>query len=195
MILFAIIAAAGLVFIGKGLYVYAKAELAQVLLETSFENSLKQSGSGQPWPWADFTTEARLGSARLGVSDIVLSDARGEALAFGPTHLAGTPFPGQQGTAVIAAHRDTHFRWLKDLLPGDRVDITGRDGTTLYFEVRAARIAQSDSSGIDADRHGRWVALATCWPFDSTSQGSLRYIIEAEMIEAPATNGTLALAR
>ena len=194
IILFAIIVAAGLIFIGKGLYIHAKAALAQVLLETSFEQSIGKTGSGRPWPWADFTTEVRLSSARLGVSDIVLSEAGGEALAFGPTHLMGTPLPGDEGTAVIAAHRDTHFRWLKELRPGDLVDVTGRDGSNQVFTVRSARIARNDASGIDASRQGQWMALATCWPFDAQTQGPLRYIVETELVTSPAAGPALALA-
>jgi len=192
-ILFAIIVAAGLILIGKGLYIHAKAAIAQVMLETSFEQSNGKPGPARPWPWADFTTEIRLGSDRLGVSDIVLSEAGGEALAFGPTHLSGTPLPGETGTAVIAAHRDTHFRWLKDLRPGDLLNVTGRDGNNQVFTVRSARIARNDASGIDANRQGVWMALATCWPFDAATPGPLRYIVETELLTTPANGPALAL--
>ena len=185
------IALAGSLLVFKGLYIHAKAALGQHLLELSFNRGIGASEARRPWPWADFTTEARLTARRLGTSEIVLSDAGGEALAFGPSLLGGTALPGDAGTAVIAAHRDTHFRWLRDVRPGDLIDVTRRDGENHTFVVRQARIARNDESGIDATRPGRWIALATCWPFDASTRGPLRYIVEAEQIE-PDSGSSLA---
>ena len=39
----------------------------------------------------------------------------------GPGHLAGTALPGENGNCVIAGHRDTHFRVLKDIREGDDI--------------------------------------------------------------------------
>lgn len=172
--------AAGLILVSMGGYIHIKALVAQALLERHFETA--PSHASRPWPWADFHAEARLVARRLGESEIVVSDAGGESLAFGPTLLAGTPFPGEEGTAVIAAHRDTHFRWLRNLAPGDLIDVVDRTNTRRTFEVRAARIARSDASGIDARRPGRHLALATCYPFDAATRGPLRYIVEAELV-------------
>lgn len=182
---FMLLVGGGLVLIGKGLYIHAKAAVAQVLLDRGFERLVAQGGSARPWPWADFSTEARIVAPRLGESAIVLSDASGEALAFGPARVGGTPEAGQPGTSVIAAHRDTHFRWLRDLKPGDAITVTDRAGVAHLFTVRNARIARNDESGIDADRAGTWLDLATCWPFDANRRGPLRYIVEAELTQAP----------
>ncbi|WP_163583610.1 sortase domain-bontaining protein, partial [Klebsiella pneumoniae] len=57
----------------------------------------------------------------LGHGSIALRGGSGQALAFGPGHLDGTPEPGEPGTAVYAAHRDTHFAGLGGLRPGDAV--------------------------------------------------------------------------
>jgi sortase A len=185
LLLLLLVALAGILLVFKGLYIHAKATLGQHLLEFSFARGIGTPQATRPWPWADFTTEARLTARRLGASEIVLSDAGGEALAFGPSLLGGTALPGDNGTAVIAAHRDTHFRWLRDVRPGDLIDVTRRDGESHTFMVRQARIARNDASGIDPQRPGRWIALATCWPFDATTRGPLRYIVEAEQVEPP----------
>ena len=187
LILVTLIALAGCALVFKGLYIHAKAALAQTLLETSFTRGIGKPEATRPWPWADFTTEARLTARRLGKSNIVLSDAGGEALAFGPALLGGTAKPGEAGTSVIAAHRDTHFRWLKDVRPGDLIDVTRRDGGSATFIVRSARIAHSNASGIDPHRDGYWMALATCWPFDAAQRGPLRYIVDAERVDDEAT--------
>lgn len=181
--------AAGLLLVASGGYIHAKALVAQALLANSFDSAARTAEPARPWPWADFGAEAKLVARRLGESEIVLSDAGGESLAFGPTRLAGTPFPGEPGTAVIAAHRDTHFRWLRDLKPGDLVDVVDRHGITRTFAVRSARIARADRSGIDANRPGRFLALATCYPFDAATRGPLRYIVEAELVKAATLAG------
>ena len=185
-LLAAVAGATGLWLVASGGYIHAKALVAQILLSQSFARADADADDGllRPWPWADFGAEAKLVARRLGESEIVLSDAGGESLAFGPTRLAGTPFPGEPGTAVIAAHRDTHFRWLRHLKPGDLVDIIDRRNTIRTFAVRSARIAHADRSGIDANRPGRFLALATCYPFDAATRGPLRYIVEAELVES-----------
>lgn len=177
-----LVALAGAMLVGKGFYMKAKAEVSQVLLKRSFAAQLAGETDARPWPWADFTTEAEITALRIGKTAVVLSGASGEALAFGPARLANTPMPGEPGTSVIAAHRDTHFRWLKDVKPGDLLIITRKDGANLTFRAGTSRIARWDESGINADAPGRNLVLATCWPFDATGQGPLRYIVNAELV-------------
>lgn len=182
----ALLALYGAILIGDGLYIKAKAELSQVLLKRAFAAELRGEDA-KPWPWADFTTEAEVSAPRLGKHAIVLSGASGEALAFGPAWLTNTPQPGDEGTSVIAAHRDTHFRWLKDVQPGDEIEVTRRDGKILSFKAGQARVVPWDESGIDPSAPGRRLVLATCWPFGATERGPLRYIVEAELVDAQAT--------
>lgn len=179
----AAIALVGLVLIADGLYLKTKALVSQILLQRSFALELSQGAPAKPWPWADFRPVARIEADRLGQSAIVLSGASGEALAFGPALLNGTPRPGDEGTAVIAAHRDTHFRWLKDVRPGDLIRVTRTDGVHLTFRAGPGRVAAWDRSGIDPQALGRHLALSTCYPFDTVKRGPLRYIVEAELVE------------
>ncbi|KQV28466.1 sortase, marine proteobacterial type [Rhizobium sp. Root1203] len=182
----AILALYGAILIGDGLYIKAKAELSQFLLKRAFAAELRGEDA-KPWPWADFTTEAEISAPRLGKHAIVLSGASGEALAFGPAWLTSTPQPGEEGTSVIAAHRDTHFRWLKDVQPDDEIEVTRRDGKVLTFKTGKGRVVPWDQSGIDPAAHGRHLVLATCWPFGAKERGPLRYIVEAELVDTAAT--------
>ncbi|MBB5573234.1 MULTISPECIES: class GN sortase [Rhizobium] len=177
-----VLAMTGLSFLGNGLDMKAKAELAQVLLKRAFAAELRGEDA-KPWPWADFTTEAEVRAPRIGAEAIVLAGASGQALAFGPGWLTNTPQPGEEGTAVIAAHRDTHFRWLKDVKPGDLIEVTRHDGKVLTFRAGQGRVAPWDKNGIDPATPGRHLALATCWPFDAITRGPLRYIVDAELVE------------
>ncbi len=193
-ILIALVALAGIGLIADGIWIKAKALVAQILLERSFEQAHQaDTQAGKPWSWADMRPIARLSSARLGQSVIVLDGAHGEALAFGPGHLAGTPLPGETGTSVLAGHRDTHFSWIGELEAGETVTVERTDGRNLQFQVRRAWIARFDDPRIDVvDDDERLLVLSTCYPLDGTLTGPLRYIVEAALVAEPSQVSSIA---
>lgn len=167
--------------LGHGLYIKAKAELAQVLLDRAWAKTLRDGEPHKAWSWADAWPVAKLEFPSLGTSQIVLSNASGEALAFGPGHLSGTPLPGARGTAVIAAHRDTHFSILRELKSDDVVILTTSDGNRHEYKISSAKVVDANRSGIDP-REGDGIALVTCYPFDAKERGPLRYILRAKPV-------------
>lgn len=177
----AFFAIVGLILMGHGFMIHAKAVLAQFLLKQAFAESLATGRPVKPWAWADTWPVARLDVPRLGASAIVLSGASGQALAFGPGLLANTPQPGEKGASVIAAHRDTHFAFLRDVKPGDEIRVTRTDGTIFWFRVTAKSVVRWDASGIDPDKDGRWLVLSTCWPLDAATPGPERLIVKAHI--------------
>ena len=143
----ACVALAGLFLIGDGLWIHAKALLAQVLLERAFATTMATGQVTKPWPWADTWPVARLTVPRIGAHAIVLAGSSGQALAFGPGHVEHTPDAGERGVAVYAAHRDTHFAFLKDVLPGDLIVVTRADGRTLHYRADHATVVRFDAAG------------------------------------------------
>ncbi len=188
----AALALAGLILCGQGAWIYAKAALAQVLLDRAFAQSVHDGRPVRPWPWADTWPAARIEVPRLGRSEVVLAGASGQALAFGPGHVTGTPQAGEAGTAVYAAHRDTHFAFLGQVRPGDEIRVERADGRIARFRVEGARVARWDASGVDPRAPGRNLVLATCWPLDGRVHGPLRYVVEARALEE---DGPQALSR
>ena len=182
-LLVAVLALAGFVLAGQGLWIEAKAFLAQILLERAFAQSLASGQAVKPWSWFDSWPVARIELPRLGKAAIALEGASGQALAFGPAHVAGTPQAGEAGTAVYAAHRDTHFAFLRDVADGDEVRITRRDGRLATYRITGHAVVRWDSSGIDPAAPGRHLVLATCWPFGALYSGPLRYVVYGEMAE------------
>ena len=174
----ALLLAAGLGLAAEAAWIPVKALAAQWLLERAFAASLAEGRPVRPWPSADTEPVARLAFA--GHRFIVLRGASGQALAFGPGQVEGTPEAGEPGTAVYAAHRDTQFAGLGALRPGDAVTVTRRDGRETTFRVTGRRIARADASGLDPQAPGRRLALTTCWPLDGLVRGPLRLIVEAE---------------
>ena len=178
--------AIGLFLAAQGGWIYAKAALAQVLLERAFAESVTSGLPVKPWSWADTWPAARIEVPRLGVSAIALNGASGQALAFGPGHLDNTPEAGENGTAVYAAHRDTHFTFLRNIKENDQITITRRDGRIFTFRVTHMAVARWDEAGIDPDAHGVHLVLATCFPFDAVTSGPLRYLVYADLEEGAA---------
>jgi sortase A len=177
-----LIVLAGLVLIGQGAWIHAKALLAQVLLDHAFMETVATGRDVKPWPWADTWPVARISVARLGASAIVLAGSSGQALAFGPGHVDSTPDAGERGVAVYAAHRDTHFHFLKDVVVGDEITVTRQDGRTFRYRVDGTSVVRFDASGIDPLASGHALILSTCWPLDGMTHGPLRYLVHATMI-------------
>lgn len=181
----------GLVFFGNGVWIKAKAAVAQVLLDHAFLASVSNGGKGhKPWGWADIEPVARISAPRLAEQNIVLDNVSGEALAFGPGHLPGSAQPGEPGTAVYSAHRDTHFRWLGELQSGDLVNVETRDGKVFSYEIKRAWVARYDAPGIDRNAPGNRIALTTCWPLDATLRSEWRYVVEGVQVEGEAKAAT-----
>lgn len=187
IIVLTIVGIAGVVLICSGLYVKAKATLSQYLLQRSFNARLAGATDSKPWPWADFTVAAMISVPRLNQSEVVLNGASGQTLAFGPALVNGTPEPGSPGTSVIAAHRDTHFAWLKDVRTGDLIVVKMPNGIDRTFRVNGSRVAEWNNNGINVSAFGTHLALATCWPFDAETPGPLRYILDADLISRPVS--------
>jgi len=167
---------AGLCLAGQGAVIPAKALLAQVLLERAFTKSQSTGAPVKAWPWADTVPVARISVPRLKVSQLVLSGGSGEALAFAPTLVPGSAPFGHNGTAVVAAHRDTHFSFMQDLLPGDVVIVETTDGDRTSFRMQGGYVVRNDRFAIAPRAVAPTLVLSTCWPFDATARGPWRYV-------------------
>jgi sortase A len=173
---------AGLILFGQGVYIHAKALLAQVLLERAFNETIATGRDTKPWSWADTWPVARIEVKRIGASAIALAGASGQALAFGPGHVEFTADPGERGVAVYGAHRDTHFRFLKDVKIGDEIDVTRRDGKVFRYRADSHSVVRFDQFGIDPLGSDYELVLSTCWPFDAVTGGPDRYVLHATLI-------------
>ena len=175
-------ALAGVILLGQGGYIHAKAMLAQILLERAFTETIATGRATKPWSWADTWPVARIEVKRIHARTIALAGSSGQALAFGPGHVERTPDAGERGVAVYSAHRDTHFRFLRDVVIGDEIDVTRSDGKMFRYRADATSIVRFDASGIDPLAGGYELVLSTCWPFDALTPGPDRYLLHATMI-------------
>lgn len=168
-----------------GLYIFAKAELAQYLIASAWHKNLQSVEQHKPWPWADTHPVAEL--IIKDKSWYVLAGASGRNLAFAPTHVSSTPEPGKIGNSVIVGHRDTQFNSLKKLQKGDIIEVKTKHKRQ-QFKVTMLRIAmhsqleylQSSVNGDTFNDEQSSLTLITCYPFDSLLPNPThRYIVRA----------------
>jgi sortase A len=176
------LAAIGLWQLAGGLYIHAKAWLAQALIESAWTSTLAGEREVRPWPWADTWPIARLRIPAADVDLYVLADASGRSLAFGPGYWNGSAAPGTIGNTIIAAHRDTHFRFLQHARRGQEILLQTVDGREHRYRLTETRVLDSrhDRILLEADRPT--LTLLTCYPFDAVLPGGpLRYVAIAEL--------------
>ncbi len=164
----------------RGAYIHAKASLAQALIRRAWTKTSKEGGAPKPWPWADTTPVARLAAPAQRISLMVLEGGSGRTLAFGPGHIAGTAMPGEHGNVVIGGHRDTHFRFLKDLKPGDLLLIEDRDRELMDYAVTETAVVDHETTDRLRDFGDDRLTLITCYPFDAIRPGGPeRFVVTA----------------
>ena len=182
----ALLAAAALACGARAGWLAGKAVLAQHLLERAWRTTLVSGSPTRPWPWADVTPVAKLHVPSLDRALIVLQDASGEALAFGPGLVAGSPARAAAAALAIGGHRDSHLAFLEHLSAGARLTLETRDGSRHAYRLAATRIVDSarETFGIARDRPG--LVLITCYPFRATQTGgALRHVAIALPEPAP----------
>src|SRR5258707_6163429 len=95
-----VLALAGFVLFGQGVYIHAKALLAQVLLERAFSETIASGREVKPWAWADTWPVTRIEVKRLHASAIVHAGINGQALALETGQLELSPDTRRRVRAV-----------------------------------------------------------------------------------------------
>jgi sortase A len=167
--------------IGEGSWIYAKARLAQHLLQRAWSRTLAGETGAKLWPWADTWPVARLMVPSQHIDQIVLEGAYGRTLAFGPGHVESAQPIGSSGTIILTGHRDTHFGFLQQLDRNDVIELDTATGIRRRYRVKETLIADSRTASIGIEHDRSQLILITCYPFDSPMPGTLwRYVVIAE---------------
>jgi sortase A len=127
----------------------------------------------------------RLEIPSLGVSTIVREgeDARTLQLAIG--HIAGTALPGAHGNMGLAAHRDTFFRRLREINPGDVIRFVAVEGIFTYV-VQSTQIVDPDDLWVLDPTSEPALTLVTCYPFTYLGTAPERFIVRARLATPPS---------
>ena len=100
------------------------------------------------------------------------------ALNRGVGWIAGTARPGDTGNIGIAGHRDGFFRALKDIAPGDEIELSTTGGAAVYT-VDRIQIVDPDNIDVLKSRGVPSLTLATCYPFYFLGDAPKRFIVQA----------------
>lgn len=107
---------------------------------------------------------------------MVLQDASGEALAFGPGVVAGSPERAAIAAVAIGGHRDSHLASLEHFEPGAPITLETRDGSRHDYRLTDVQIVDSSSETFAIARDRAGLVLITCYPF--------RYVAVALPVDA-----------
>jgi sortase A len=98
----------------------------------------------------------------------------------GASRIVGTAQLGERGNTAIAAHRDGFFRSLKDVRPGDRVELAQLRHKFVYTVDNIAVVDPGDVTVLHA-RPQPSLTLVTCYPFYFIGDAPQRYIVQASL--------------
>jgi sortase A len=88
----------------------------------------------------------------------------------------GMGLPDKGGNIGIAGHRDGFFRVLKDIRPGQRIEIETR-ARTHRFRVVSTEVVNPSDLHVLADTLEPTVTLVTCYPFYFLGSAPQRFIV------------------
>ncbi len=94
-----------------------------------------------------------------------------------------TSLPGGLGNLVLAGHRDTFFRPLRNVKAGMQIEIASKIGNFRY-SIDSTEIVMPDQVRVLdlGDRPG--MTLITCYPFDYIGPAPERFNVHAHLLSA-----------
>lgn len=137
--------------------------------------------------------EAVLRVPRVGIEVPVLEGTTDVILNRGVGHIAGTALPGQTGNVAITGHRDGFFRPLKDIRPGDVIELergTARAGSGQAagdvdrYIVRQTEVVSPSDVSVLKPSAGPTLTLITCFPFYYLGSAPERFVVHAVLLPA-----------
>lgn len=133
---------------------------------------------------------AKLSIPRLDASLYVVQGDETSDLRIGPGHLEGSAMPGARGNCVIAGHRDTHFRVLKDIRKGDDVILETPSGQFLYRVASTHIVSPQDIAPLQPSTQAE-LHLITCYPFYYAGAAPKRFVVTAHLAGAVGSSAVV----
>lgn len=123
----------------------------------------------------------RLDIPRLDVSVVVMPGDDEATLSKAVGHLSDTPLPWNGGNTALAGHRDTFFRPLERVKPGDEIHLDTARGRFIYRVRRTVIVEPEDLWVLDPSANPT-LTLITCYPFKYVGQAPKRFIVQADRV-------------
>jgi sortase A len=118
---------------------------------------------------------------RLGLDAMVVQGGTSLNLQRAVAHISNSALPGEWGNVALAGHRDTFFRPLRDVRPGDEIRFrTPRE--TFAYRVESIEIVGPRDTQVLEPLSGRDLTLITCFPFSFVGRAPGRFIARAREV-------------
>jgi sortase A len=137
--------------------------------------------SAQQQPAADVV--GILHSASISLNVPVYASASELDLDLGSGVIDGMAYPHEPGHVGIAGHRDGYFRALKDIQPGDTLELETLTGRRTYVVDRTEIVAADDHAAL-RERDHDLLTLVTCYPFYFVGPAPQRFLVRATPVPA-----------
>jgi sortase A len=135
------------------------------------------------------TPLARLSVPRLAVEIVVAEGTDDRVLQRALGHVPTSARPGEAGNVALAGHRDTHFRFLEQLVVGDEMVLESVSARDVY-RVEWAVVVEPHQVELVEDSGYAALTLVTCYPFRYVGNAPYRYVIRARKLDASSAPGT-----
>jgi sortase A len=139
--------------------------------------------AGARSPLAPQDLVGRIEIPRLRLRAIVAEGVSARTLRLAVGHVPGTALPGDDGNVVLAAHRDTFFRPLQDVRPGDAVAVTTPEGRFEYI-VEATHVVEPTRTDLLEAAAKPTLTLVTCYPFQLIGNAPERFVVRALQVSS-----------
>ena len=136
---------------------------------------------------ADSEVIGRLEIPSLKLAVPILSDYDPSSLRRGVGHIRGTANAGGLGNFVLAGHRDTFLRPLRNIAAPMLIKIIIREGTYEYVTDGTEVVDPNNLSVLDIHETPE-LTLITCYPFDFVGAAPHRFIVHAHLASASPAN-------
>ena len=123
----------------------------------------------------------RLDIPGLDVSVVVMPGDDDATLNKAVGHLPDTPLPWNGGNTALAGHRDTFFRPLERVKPGDEIVLDTPRGRFQYRVRRTVVVDPEDLWVLDPSASPT-LTLITCYPFKYVGPAPKRFIVQADRV-------------
>ena len=122
--------------------------------------------------------QGRIVIPHVGVDAVIVEGADTDVLDRAVGHVPGTAPVGAGGNVVLAGHRDTLFRGLRNIARGDTIEIQGTAQNRSY-RVESIEVVDSDEVGVMSPTRTDVLTLITCYPFHWVGPAPRRFIVRA----------------
>lgn len=178
----------GIVGLGCAGYIVADEHVYQGVEAAKFESAARATATEAPTsiaPKRVIADEGLIGELevpRLGLKVAVVQGDSNRILRRAVGHLPSTVMPGEIGNVALAGHRDTFFRPLRKIGPGDAIVFKTYDGD---FEYRVESVGVVSPGNVEVLKPtgARTLTLITCFPFSYVGAAPNRFIVRAIQLE------------